>query len=422
MPIYAALKILTLLAVVAVQASPATVANISPTAKYAWSDTNGWSNFAPVNGGVAVCDDHLEGFAWAENCGWIKLGSHSGGGYFTYSNSNAADWGVNLNGAGLSGYGWSETAGWVNFNPANGGVTVNPATGVFDGYAWAENLGWLHFKGAAPPYNVLQVPNPRVSSILFDPTDPLKLRSAVDGSGIHLSSDGGAGWTPATTQPTDRRLKAAVLHPTTSATMFAATHGSGFFTSSDSGLTWTACANTGLGNLNVYSLAIDSAGLLYAGAKGGIFSSADCAVWSPKNASLPNSAGVYRQIVLALDPTSPQKIYAGIDGGGIYRSSDSGASWTAAVTQPAGLALRAVVIKPGDSSKLFAAGYGAGVFTSSDSGATWSACPATNLSNLNLIALTSDATGTLFAGTEAGVFVSTDGCATWSVLNNGLPN
>ena len=59
---------------------------------------------------------------------------------------------------------------------------------------------------------------------------------------------------------------------------------------------------------------------------------------------------------------------------------------------------------------------------STDSGATWSACPATNLSNLNLIALTSDATGTLFAGTEAGVFVSTDGCDTWSVLNNGLPN
>lgn len=412
---------LTLFLVFSFSAQAATAGNISATSKYAWSETGGWSNLAPTGGGVSVFDDHLEGYAWAENIGWVKLGSHIGGGYFTYANSSNADWGVNLTGAVLSGYAWSETAGWINFSPTGGGVTINPATGVFDGWSWGENLGWIHFKGGAPAYNVVYVPIPQVSAVSNDPTDPLKVRAAVDGSGIHLSSDGGATWTAAATQPSDRRLKATVIHPNTPAIMYTATHGSGVFTSINSGATWTACANTGL-NLNVYTLAIDSSGILYAGTKGGVFSSLDCAAWSEKNTNLPGNAGAYSHSVLAIDPATSQNVYAGIDNSGIYRSSNSGASWTAATTQPANTAIRALAIKPGESSKLFAATYGGGVYKSTNSGADWTACANTNLANLNLVSLAIDANGKLYAGTEAGVFVSTDGCATWTAMNNGLPN
>lgn len=128
--------------------------NISPTDRYAWSETGGWNNFAPTGGGVTVYPDHLEGFAWSENTGWVKLGSHTGGGAVTYANSSNSDWGVNLNAGDLNGFAWSETAGWINFSPVGGGVTFDPVSGALDGYAWAENLGWLHFKGAAPAYNV----------------------------------------------------------------------------------------------------------------------------------------------------------------------------------------------------------------------------------------------------------------------------
>jgi len=124
---------------------------------------------------------------------------------------------------------------------------------------------------------------------------------------------------------------------------------------------------------------------------------------------------------IVIDPNSATTLYAGMDGAGVYKSIDSGASWNPATGQPANKRIKAVVIKPGDSTKLYAATYGGGLFKTTDAASTWSACANTNLSNLNLISLTIDGTGKLYAGTESGVFVSTDGCGTWTAMNSGLP-
>ena len=107
---------------------------------------------------MTVYADHLEGYAWAENVGWMRLGSHEGGGAHTYANAAADTYGVNNDGSGkLSGYAWSKNVGWINFDPdGDEGVTIDPATGSFDGYAWAENVGWIHFKGTGDSaYNVV---------------------------------------------------------------------------------------------------------------------------------------------------------------------------------------------------------------------------------------------------------------------------
>ena len=119
-------------------------AGMDPTAKYAWSTNAGWINFNPTGGAVAVFVDHLEGTIWAENVGWIRLGTHTGGSPHTYGNSDAANYGVNRDPSGaLAGYGWGEKVGWINFAPTGGGVTIDPQTGAFAGYAWGENVG-LH--------------------------------------------------------------------------------------------------------------------------------------------------------------------------------------------------------------------------------------------------------------------------------------
>ena len=129
--------------------------NIDATNKWAWGTNVGWINFAPDNGGVTVYGDHLEGYAWSENIGWIRLGVYTGGGSHTYTNADQTAYGVNNNGAGnLSGYAWGTNAGWINFAPANGGVTLDPATGDFAGYAWGENVGWIHFQNGSPAYKV----------------------------------------------------------------------------------------------------------------------------------------------------------------------------------------------------------------------------------------------------------------------------
>jgi len=122
---------------------------------------------------------------------------------------------------------------------------------------------------------------------------------------------------------------------------------------------------------------------------------------------------------IVIDPAAPATIYAGLDGSGIYKSTDSSAAWTAATTQPGNTRIRALVIRPGDSTKLFAGTYGGGVYNSTDSGVDWTAC--TPLSNQNVLSLVTDSSGKLYAGTEAGVFSSTDNCATWAEMNGGLP-
>lgn len=109
-----------------------------------------------MGGGVTVGSTYLSGYAWAENIGWIKLGSGTG----PYANTTSANWGVNRDSStgALSGYAWSENAGWINFGITaynTSGVTINTTTLKFDGYAWAENAGYIHFQNASPEYFVM---------------------------------------------------------------------------------------------------------------------------------------------------------------------------------------------------------------------------------------------------------------------------
>jgi hypothetical protein len=92
---------------------------------------------------VTVYDDHLEGYVWAENVGWIRLGTHTAGSPHSYGNSSATDYGINNDGNGnLSGYAWGTNIGWLNFAPSHGGgVTVYDDH--LEGYVWAENVGWI---------------------------------------------------------------------------------------------------------------------------------------------------------------------------------------------------------------------------------------------------------------------------------------
>ena len=123
---------------------------------------------------------------------------------------------------------------------------------------------------------------------------------------------------------------------------------------------------------------------------------------------------------IVIDPVTPAKVYAGLDGSGIYRSTDSGGSWTGATSQPGNLHIRALAINPVTRSTLYTGTYGGGIYKSTDSGATWSACTNTGLANLNVLALVSNSTGGIYAGTDDGIYTSTD-CDTWDPVNSGLP-
>jgi len=142
-----------LLASARVSQGSALTIDVSGTNRSAWSENGGWLNGKPTHESVHVfyngSNSFLSGYAWAENIGWVKVGSGNG----PYLNTASNNWGVNMDAQWrLSGYGWAENAGWVRFAATHGRVTIDPLKGGFDGYAWAENLGWIHFTNAAPAY------------------------------------------------------------------------------------------------------------------------------------------------------------------------------------------------------------------------------------------------------------------------------
>ncbi|MFE8034206.1 IPTL-CTERM sorting domain-containing protein [Thiohalocapsa marina] len=125
--------------------------NIADGQKWAWSENTGWLNHKPSMGGVSVYLDHLEGFVWHENLGWIRLGTYGDGGSHAYANTSATDYGVNRDSAtgALSGYAWSENAGWIYFGASGGDASVDLTSGAFSGYVWGENVGWISLSGTA---------------------------------------------------------------------------------------------------------------------------------------------------------------------------------------------------------------------------------------------------------------------------------
>jgi photosystem II stability/assembly factor-like uncharacterized protein len=188
--------------------------------------------------------------------------------------------------------------------------------------------------------------------------------------------------------------------------------------------TWTA-VNTGLTDYEVKALAINplTPTTLYAGMYGGgLFRSTDSGTtWSAVNAGL---TGGYI-LSVAINPVTPSTLYAGTGNlHGVFRSTDSGTRWTAVNTGLTALSIESIVINPLTPSTLYAATWVGGVFRSLDSGDHWTAM-STGLTKMNICSLSIDplTPSTLYAGTDAGgVFRSMDSGSTWMAINTGLAN
>lgn len=118
---------------------------LSDTNRFGWSTTAGWINGKASGGGAIFCGNVLGGKVWSSTVGWINLGDGTPDGGAFYSNTNAADFGVNHDGAGnLAGFAWSSTTGWIRFEQTHGKPKYEIATGRLRGYAWSSTCGWIN--------------------------------------------------------------------------------------------------------------------------------------------------------------------------------------------------------------------------------------------------------------------------------------
>ncbi len=157
-----------------------------------------------------------------------------------------------------------------------------------------------------------------------------------------------------------------------------------------------------------------------------------------------------RVTVLATDPTSPNTVYAGTAGGGVWKTTDGGQSWATTTGAQASPAIGALAIDPGNRQTVYAitgegnysdSYYGAGVLKSTDGGATWTRTGAA-LNGLAASKLVIDPNNSnvLYAAmgagpysadrqppltTGGGVYRSTDAGATWQPIlqanSGGVP-
>jgi photosystem II stability/assembly factor-like uncharacterized protein len=196
---------------------------------------------------------------------------------------------------------------------------------------------------------------------------------------------------------------------------------------------WVA-VNTGLTNTNVLALGLSPGfatdSTLFAGTDGGgVFKSMDGgANWTQVISGLTDLdvEALGLSPGFATDNTLFAGTFLGAVSGGVFKSADGGANWTQVISGLTNLDVRALGLSPSfaTDNTLFAGTFGGGVFKSTDGGANWTGVIA-GLTDLDIVALGLSpgfaTDSTLFAGTRGGgLFKSTDGGANWSDADAGI--
>jgi photosystem II stability/assembly factor-like uncharacterized protein len=279
-------------------------------------------------------------------------------------------------------------------------------------------------------------------SVTIDPAYPSTLFTAT-GSGVFKSVDGGLSWTPVNSGMYATRVWDLAIDPQNSSTLYAATSNA-LVKTIDGGTNWSS-ANSGLaGGSSPLVIDPQNPSTVFAGACAGSDSGAsDCGIFKSLDGGASWSASwIARDFnsnwvtALAIDPQNSNIVYAtsqGFDECGqetLHKSVDGGVSWSDSLFQDLGVSaacVLALVVDPQNTANLYAAFQGGGVFKTTDEGATWSAANSglpTNghFSNAEALAIDPGVPSTLYTASFSGVFKSSDGGTSWNPASSGLPD
>jgi photosystem II stability/assembly factor-like uncharacterized protein len=123
---------------------------------------------------------------------------------------------------------------------------------------------------------------------------------------------------------------------------------------------------------------------------------------------------------IAVDSNDATRIFAAIDGGGVNRTTDGGATWQIGVGDTAALAGRSIRFRPGNSQELFLGTSSLAVFHSTNGGDTF-AQSSEGIFELDLFSIDANPLepaelAEAFQGTNnGGVLSTTDSGATWQL-------
>jgi photosystem II stability/assembly factor-like uncharacterized protein len=254
---------------------------------------------------------------------------------------------------------WRNTTYWLAFDPAQRGLMWGAFSGTHD------------------------LPRPK----MWRTRSPLTFTG-----GVAVSTDGGRSWQPSNAGLPQDSVTHILLDPSSpmgSRTLYACAFGRGVYKSVDGGKTWTQ-KNNGIAGNEPFAWRITASpdGSLYLvvarrsegkdyspAGSGAVYRSTDKAEhWQP--IVLP--AGVTGPTGLEIDPRDAQRLYLTAWGqeaesadrnGGVYVSSDGGATWKTLFT--ASQHVYDLTIDQRHPDTLYIAGFDAAAYRSTDRGAHW---------------------------------------------------
>ncbi|MFN2385340.1 MAG: WD40/YVTN/BNR-like repeat-containing protein [Thermoanaerobaculia bacterium] len=239
-----------------------------------------------------------------------------------------------------------------------------------------------------------------VTALLIDPSSPnvLYVGSNV---GVFKSINAGATWNLKVAGLSDNRVQALALDPSSPNVLYVSVLGpnGGIHRSANGAEVWTPRALP-VPSGAAAALAVRG-GDVYAGWANVLFRSQNAgSSWT-----IPFPDVLTGSIAAIAAPSGETDVVVGLSQRGIYRTvSTPSPDWVRAAGLTS-LRIAVLAVRPGDQQTIFAGGSGGGVFRSSDGGRSWTRV-STGLSNTDVAALAFDSSGgRLYAATADGVFV-----------------
>lgn len=127
--------------------------------------------------------------------------------------------------------------------------------------------------------------------------------------------------------------------------------------------------------------------------------------------------GVGRITCIGISPFDTTVIYVGSPGGGIWKSTNSGTSWTPmSDNSSARMTVNAIAVDPLNVNIVYTSTTG-GHFKSTDGGATWTVLPTLG-GTIRKFLIQPGNSNNVFAASTSGIYRSTNAGSSWTLVNN----
>lgn len=241
-----------------------------------------------------------------------------------------------------------------------------PEPAAAPAFAAPNNSTWTALGPA--PLNAGGSVSGRIAGVAVDPTNPNNIYIAAAGGGVWQTTDGGATFLPLTDSQGTLAMGAIAIGPSNHLKIYAGTgeannsadsnYGLGILVSNDGGATWSLSTGPGgvFNRLAIAKIAVHptDANTAYAAVNDfaenalccsntGIYKTSDGGVTWTNLTSAAGKDSAYPWSDVVVDPNSPTVIYAAHGDifnanatNGVYRSLDSGATWSLLANAPNG--------------------------------------------------------------------------------------